>query len=35
MLMSDLETRFLEVSAHISLRVATSGSFRGKKNPKM
>ena len=30
MLMSDLETLFLEVSAHLSLKVATSDSFRGK-----
>ena len=26
---------FLEVAAHISLEVATKGSFRGKKNPKI
>ena len=31
MLMSGLDTYFLEVSAHAFLKVATKGSFRGKK----
>ena len=31
MFMLDLETRFREVSAHLSLKVATSGYFKGKK----
>ena len=31
MLISGLDTYFLEVSAHALLKVATKGSFRGKK----
>ena len=31
MLMSGLDTYFLEVGAHALLKVATKGSFRGKK----
>ena len=34
MLMPVSETNFLEVSAHVSLKVATKGSFRGKKTLK-
>ena len=32
MIMPDSNTYFLEVSAHVSLRVATKNSFRDKKN---
>ena len=32
MLLSGLDTYFLEVSAHALLKVATKGSFRGKKS---
>ena len=31
MIMSGLDTYFLEVSVHALLKVATKGSFRGKK----
>ena len=31
MLLSDLDTYFLDVSAHALLNIATKGSFRGKK----
>ena len=31
MLMSGLETYFLNVSSHALLKIATKGSFRGKK----
>ena len=31
MLMSNLETYFLEVSAHVSIKVVTSNSFKDKK----
>ena len=34
MLMSVSKTYFLEVSAHVSLKVAAEGSFRGKKKQK-
>ena len=32
MLMSGLDTYFLEVSAHVLLIIATKGSFRGEKS---
>ena len=32
MLMSGLDTYFLEVSAHALLKIATKGSFRGEKS---
>ena len=35
MIMSGLETYILEVSAHVSLKIATKDSFRGKKTPKI
>ena len=34
MLMSGLDTYFIEVSAHALLKAATKSSFRGKKNGK-
>ena len=34
MLISGLDTYFLEMSAHALLKIATNGSFRGKKNQK-
>ena len=33
--MPGLDTCFLEVSAHASLKKATKGTFRGKKTPKI
>ena len=35
MLMPCSNTHFLEVSAHVSPKVASKSSFRGKKNPKI